>query len=116
MVDSVDRLVSEAEQRGIGQWVDQSIVMDDVEPGQAEAAVNAGREAGDCLRACVASVVGVPLDSVPPLRAVPPARRESPVVVGARRMAPRDRMGDHPARCARRGGLVVGERPESTRA
>lgn len=39
--------------------------MDDVLAGKAEEAVNGGRAAGDCLRACVASVLDLDLDDVP---------------------------------------------------
>ena len=46
--------------------VAQTIFMDHVPAGEAEEWVNDGRaEAGDCLRACVASVIELPLESVP---------------------------------------------------
>lgn len=45
--------------------VDQQITMDDVAPGDAVAAMNGGREAGDCLRACTATILQLNLDDVP---------------------------------------------------
>lgn len=42
-----------------------AIFMDDVAPGQAQQAVEDGREAGDCLRACVASITEVDVEEVP---------------------------------------------------
>lgn len=45
--------------------VDQQCVMDDVEAGGARKAVNGGRAAGDCLRACVATILGLDLHEVP---------------------------------------------------
>lgn len=41
------------------------VLMDDVEGGTAEATVNGGRAAGDCLRACVASLLDLDADDVP---------------------------------------------------
>lgn len=40
-------------------------LMDHVEGGTATAAVNAGEPAGDCVRACVASLLGLDADGVP---------------------------------------------------
>lgn len=45
--------------------VDMQVLMDDVPAGTADTAVNGGHPAGDCLRACVATVLGLPLDEVP---------------------------------------------------
>lgn len=45
--------------------VTMAVVMDDVPPGKASEAVNNGRPAGDCLRACIATVLGYELDNVP---------------------------------------------------
>lgn len=45
--------------------VDMTIFMDDVEPGHAEEAVDDGHPAGDCMRASVASILGLPLEAVP---------------------------------------------------
>lgn len=45
--------------------VEQSILMDDVPAGKAMEAVARGRAAGDCMRACVASILELPLDEVP---------------------------------------------------
>jgi hypothetical protein len=45
--------------------VTMKLCMDDVPAGKAEEAVNGGHPAGDCLRACVATVLGLPLEDVP---------------------------------------------------
>ena len=45
--------------------VDMTVLMDDVAPGTASDAVDAGRPAGDCLRACVATVMGLAIEDVP---------------------------------------------------
>lgn len=45
--------------------VDMAVLMDHVEAGGADAAVNDGAPAGDCLRACVATLLSMDLDEVP---------------------------------------------------
>lgn len=55
-------LVHELKARG---GIDMTILMDDVPAGTAEAAVDSGHPAGDCLRACVATVLGLPPREVP---------------------------------------------------
>lgn len=45
--------------------VAMTVLMDDVPEGRAADAVNNGHPAGDCLRACVASILGIPPESVP---------------------------------------------------
>lgn len=45
--------------------VTMTVVMDDVPGGEATNVVNGGRAAGDCMRACVASVLDLDPDYVP---------------------------------------------------
>lgn len=45
--------------------VTMTILMDDVPDGEANKAVNEGHAAGDCMRASVATILGLPLDDVP---------------------------------------------------
>lgn len=44
---------------------DMALLMDDVPAGGANDAVNDGHPAGDCMRACVATILELPLDEVP---------------------------------------------------
>ena len=45
--------------------VGMTIFMDDVPDGEANKAVNEGHAAGDCMRASVATILGLSLDDVP---------------------------------------------------
>lgn len=45
--------------------VDMTLFMDDITAGQADEAVNLGHHAGDCLRACIATITKAPLGAVP---------------------------------------------------